>query len=321
MDFNNYKIKTLFAITAGLFLLSFGISLATEFTLDYPDFATASSPAEFVDQLYTYALGISASLAVMMIIYGGVKYAVNPGNQSALSDAKDIIQSSVWGIVLLAGAFLILNTVNPSLTELKNPGLETVPTSTSSAPVVDSDEAVLAAGRVIASGIALDNRADCVPGSDARSVVNDVAQSKYPLVCSSGCSVSGGCVAGGTSGTININTSLLNTIAELQEIVSFGTGNPWLSARVTSLTGGKHKSDSKHYNGTAVDLVPNSSGGNLERGWRDIPMFLRNKGASYVQCEVGTLVSGSCKNVKKEDCDIAKLTGSNKCSAHIHAQW
>lgn len=108
--------------------------LAETFNLEYPDFVNpevTKTPAEFINNLYIYALGISGTLAVMMIVYGGVKYAINPGNTSAQGDATDIIKNAVFGVVLLAGAYLILETVNPSLVILKNPALEPVPTSTS----------------------------------------------------------------------------------------------------------------------------------------------------------------------------------------------
>jgi len=93
----------------------------TSITLTYP-FVTAgnSSPAQIVSQLYTYALGIAGTLAVMMIVYGGIKYIIGAGNTSAQGDAKDIITSAIWGIVLLAGAYLVLSTINPDIVNLNN---------------------------------------------------------------------------------------------------------------------------------------------------------------------------------------------------------
>ena len=35
---------------------------------------------------------------------------------------RDLITSAIWGLVLLLGAFIILNTVNPELTDLSEPG-------------------------------------------------------------------------------------------------------------------------------------------------------------------------------------------------------
>lgn len=101
------------------------IALGAEVTLTYPPFASAGSPAAFVSQLYNYALGIAGTLAIMMIVYGGIKYIVSSGNTSAQSDAKDIITSAIWGIVLLAGAYLVLSTINPEIVLLKDIELKT----------------------------------------------------------------------------------------------------------------------------------------------------------------------------------------------------
>ncbi len=87
---------------------------------------TSAKPNEFINSLYLYAIVISGTLAVIMIVYGGIRYVVEAGNAAAQKDAQDIIMSSVWGILLLAGAFVILNTINPQLTVLKNPGLEKI---------------------------------------------------------------------------------------------------------------------------------------------------------------------------------------------------
>ncbi len=95
----------------------------SSFTLEYPKFLDdeEQTPAQFVENFYLYALGISGTLAVVMIVFGGVKYVTSAGNVSARTDALDIIKSAVWGIVLLGGAYLILNTINPQLTQLKDP--------------------------------------------------------------------------------------------------------------------------------------------------------------------------------------------------------
>lgn len=112
-----------------LFLLSFffaGTQYAyAESVFQFPSFLekTNSSPADFVNDIYLYAISIAGTLAIIMTVYGGVKYVVTGGNTAAQKDALEIIKSAVWGILLLAGAFVILNTINPQLTVLKNPGL------------------------------------------------------------------------------------------------------------------------------------------------------------------------------------------------------
>ncbi|MDE2018924.1 MAG: hypothetical protein KGJ13_01105, partial [Patescibacteria group bacterium] len=53
------------------------------------------------------------------------------GNPSAVSEGRKYIWSSLLGILLLAGAYIILNTVNPNLLNLNLPTLSPVQTSSS----------------------------------------------------------------------------------------------------------------------------------------------------------------------------------------------
>jgi hypothetical protein len=127
---NKYlKIFQFFVLALIYKFFAVSVAHAATNTIDvgYPAFVSSTSPADFVANLYTYALGISGTLAVIMIVYGGIKYLTSAGNESALGDAKDIITSAIWGILLLAGAYLVLNTINPQLVELRNPGLEALP--------------------------------------------------------------------------------------------------------------------------------------------------------------------------------------------------
>jgi len=107
-----------------LLMAGAAVALAAVADLGYPPFTQATGPADFIQKLYDYALSIAGTLAVVMIVYGGVKYVVSAGSVSAQSDARDIIKNAVWGIVLLGGAYLVLKTINPQLVGLKEPGLE-----------------------------------------------------------------------------------------------------------------------------------------------------------------------------------------------------
>lgn len=72
-------------------------------------------PGAIVTQIFNFALVISGLLAFVMIVWGGVKYAANPGNPSALDDAKDQIFQALLGILLLVGSALVLDTINPQI--------------------------------------------------------------------------------------------------------------------------------------------------------------------------------------------------------------
>lgn len=71
--------------------------------------------SQYVNFLYGFSIAIAALLAVIKIIIAGVKYMLSslPGTKG---DAKTEIQGALLGLLLILGAFLILNTINPALT-------------------------------------------------------------------------------------------------------------------------------------------------------------------------------------------------------------
>lgn len=95
-----------------------------------------TNPGEFVINFYNFALMIGGILAFGVIVFGGVKYTFNAGNPSSQSDGKEWIKGALWGLGLLAGASIVLNTINPNLVNLKLPKLTpSTPTPTGGASV------------------------------------------------------------------------------------------------------------------------------------------------------------------------------------------
>ncbi|HUX35645.1 MAG TPA: hypothetical protein VMV71_01270, partial [Candidatus Paceibacterota bacterium] len=74
--------------------------------------------ANWIQSFYTFSLVGGVFLAVGVIVWAGLKYTLAAGNPSTQSDARDQILQALLGIVLLLGAFLILYTINPNLTNL-----------------------------------------------------------------------------------------------------------------------------------------------------------------------------------------------------------
>jgi hypothetical protein len=221
-----------------------------------------------------------------MIIYGGVKYIAQPGNTAARSDALDIIKNCIWGIALLAGAFLILNTINTSLVNLRNPDLRSVeipgdqqfeegqqddtssgglPGNTSNACTVDTgntkgrvDRAAVAAlaKKVLSTkGILLESSGTCGSATSPYSIMQTVAGGGIPPVCDSitqdKCQKDG-CPQGGSSGSVTLCPQLLEGIIKAQEMVNNGEMPPF---KINSLTGGIHTSTSPHYKGMKMDVL------------------------------------------------------------------
>jgi hypothetical protein len=69
---------------------------------------------------------IGGILAFGVVVYGGVKYMTSAGNPSGQGDAKEWIEAALLGLLLLVGAYFILNVINPQLTNLTMPTLQTV---------------------------------------------------------------------------------------------------------------------------------------------------------------------------------------------------
>jgi hypothetical protein len=124
------KKQIILIVIAGITLFLFGHAVRADvISAGLPSFAQqAQSPADFVKSLYDYALGVVAAAAVIMIVYGGVKYVASGGSVAAKSDAMDIIKNAIFGIVLLFGGYIILYTINPELVNLKNPTVPNSPT-------------------------------------------------------------------------------------------------------------------------------------------------------------------------------------------------
>lgn len=80
----------------------------------------------YLNNLYKFAVGIAGALAVAMIVAGGVYYTVSAGSSDKQREAKSMITSAIWGLILLFASYLILRTINPQIVslspQLTNPG-------------------------------------------------------------------------------------------------------------------------------------------------------------------------------------------------------
>jgi hypothetical protein len=76
-------------------------------------------PGGWVAGFYTFALLMSGILAFGVIVLGGFYYATSAGNPSRQGRGRELITSALLGLLLLAGAYVILYTINPGLTNLQ----------------------------------------------------------------------------------------------------------------------------------------------------------------------------------------------------------
>lgn len=87
-------------------------------TLDKDGYIHVPYIGEFLSAVYKYALGIGTILAVIMIIKNGVTIILSAGGEGKMESFHQIGQV-VIGLMIMWGSFVILNAINPSLTQFK----------------------------------------------------------------------------------------------------------------------------------------------------------------------------------------------------------
>jgi len=78
---------------------------------------------DYIKTIYLFAMGIAGVLAMALIVVGGFQWLTATGNTGTISQAKARINNALLGLVVLLSAYLLLNTINPALVNLKEPVL------------------------------------------------------------------------------------------------------------------------------------------------------------------------------------------------------
>lgn len=73
----------------------------------------------YIKAIYNYGLSVAGILAAIVMMAGGIMWLTSGGDSGQVSKAKSFIGGSLVGLFLLFGTYIILNTVNPLLVELK----------------------------------------------------------------------------------------------------------------------------------------------------------------------------------------------------------
>lgn len=101
-------------------------AVPTEYTLLAPiPLQGAGGPTSYTTNATTYVsglfklvIGIALGLAVLRLIYAGIKY-MSTDAFGEKNEARSIIEEAMWGLLLAISAWLILNTINPRLVDIK----------------------------------------------------------------------------------------------------------------------------------------------------------------------------------------------------------
>lgn len=111
------RTHLLFILTAIIAIAPFSL-LAQEqpTTLVQLPISNQGSFDEYINLLYKLSISVAALLAVVKIIIAGVKYMLSDVVTDKSSAIKDI-KGALFGLLLIIGAVIVLNTINPALTD------------------------------------------------------------------------------------------------------------------------------------------------------------------------------------------------------------
>ncbi len=70
---------------------------------------------EYINGIYNYAMSIAGILAAIILMAGGVLWLISGGDASKITQAKELIISSITGLIILAASYIILFQINPGL--------------------------------------------------------------------------------------------------------------------------------------------------------------------------------------------------------------
>lgn len=76
---------------------------------------------DYIQTVYKYTLSVVGILAAVLIVISGIQWTSSAGNPEAISSAKKRIVGALVGLVIAYSSYIILNTINPALVNLRLP--------------------------------------------------------------------------------------------------------------------------------------------------------------------------------------------------------
>ncbi len=121
-----------------LFGLAGSVQAIDTIVKSYPNLPGAPDPTagipQYIRYIFVFSLGVVGIVAFISILLAAFGYVTSVGNPQKATAAKDRIFSSLLGILLLLGSYLLLNAINPDLLRFKITGEKVdIPVSTEEA--------------------------------------------------------------------------------------------------------------------------------------------------------------------------------------------
>ena len=105
--------KILFFSLLAVFLISVNVQ-AGLVNIDNP--ITTADFNELVENILNWVLGIAGSVALLMLIAGGVMYATAAGSEEKLKSAKKTVLYAILGVVIVILSYSMIKVLHAILT-------------------------------------------------------------------------------------------------------------------------------------------------------------------------------------------------------------
>ena len=167
--------------------------------------AKTTTLTDYLPAIFKLSIGIAAVLAFVMITFGGITYMTTDAI-GGKSRGREYITNALWGLLLVIGAWVILNTINPQILSfdlfLKKPDIaapvDTVVAGITMTPEeLAADQLVrgsLGSGIIAAGPCEAGQTINCV---NLNGLQPSVVSGLKALATACGCTVS---ITGGTEG-------------------------------------------------------------------------------------------------------------------------
>jgi len=206
----------------------------------YNEAASSNNPGIAVGFLYRVAMAVVGLVAFGSLVYAGILRTWGAvGNSGLVKEADERIKGTLWGILLLAGAAVIFNTINPQINNVGAIG-EGI---NQNMPVIQSP---------ISSSSLFSQALDFFrPAGETYSEAESRSQlARY------GIGTKPACAEGQTTNCVSFNGMQIDTMAEILSLGKAVGGN---NVFVTGGTEGGHTVGSyDHGGGYKFDVRPNN---------------------------------------------------------------
>lgn len=96
-------------ITLSVLFLIFGYSASAG--LPPPTIIDSTKIEEWLVDIGNFLLGAGVILAVIVIVYSGIRWMMAGGDPKGAGEAKNILTAGIWGVAIILGVGLIITTV------------------------------------------------------------------------------------------------------------------------------------------------------------------------------------------------------------------